>query len=99
MQDQLSARAVAFRVSPGTKFSSFKGNASSADVQPGALVDVQFSADRSNRDVAKEIIVLAKPGDDYIFSGVVTNLDLRQIRWRWKTAAIKRPMNCISIRL
>ena len=33
--------------------------------------------DRANRDVAQEIIVLAKPGDDYIFSGVVTNLDMR----------------------
>ncbi len=77
VQDQLSARPVFFRVSPGTKYSSFKGSASSADVQPGALVDVQFSADRSNRDVAQEIIVLAKPGDDYIFSGVVTNLDMR----------------------
>ncbi len=77
VQDQLSARPVSFRVSPATKYSSFKGNASSADVQPGALVDVQFSADRSNRDVAQEIVVLAKPGDDYIFSGVVTNLDMR----------------------
>ena len=46
-------------------------------MQPGALIDVQFSTDRSHHDVAQEIIVLAKPGDDYIFSGVVTNLDMR----------------------
>ncbi len=77
VQDQLSARPVSFRVSPATKYSSFKGNANSGDLQPGALVDVQFSADRSNRDVAQEIVVLAKPGDDYVFSGVVTNLDMR----------------------
>ncbi len=77
VQDQLSARPVAFRVGPATKYSSFKGNANSGDVQPGTLVDVQFSADRLNRDVAQEIIVLAKPGDDYVFSGVVTNLDMR----------------------
>ncbi len=77
VQDQLSARPVSFRVSGATKYSSFKGNANSADVQPGALVDVQFSADRSNHDVAQEILVLAKPGDDYVFSGVVTNLDMR----------------------
>jgi hypothetical protein len=77
VRDQLSLRPVSFRVSGATKYSSFKGTANSADVQPGALIDVQFSADRSNHDVAQEIIVLAKPGEDYIFSGVVTNLDMR----------------------
>jgi hypothetical protein len=77
VQDQLSARPVTFSVSGATKYSSFKGNANSADVQPGALVDVQFAVGRSNHDVAQEIVVLAKPGDDYVFSGVVTNLDLR----------------------
>ncbi len=77
VQDQLSARPVTFSVSGATKYSSFKGNANSADVQPGALVDVQFATGRASHDVAQEIIVLAKPGDDYIFSGVVTNLDMR----------------------
>ena len=69
VQDQLSARPVTFSVSGATKYSSFKGNANSADVQPGALVDVQFAIGRSNHDIAQEIVVLAKPGDDYIFSG------------------------------
>ena len=77
VRDQLSFRPVSFRVNGATKYSSFKGIANSADVQPGALIDVEFSADRSNHDVAQEIIVLAKPGEDYIFSGVVTNLDMR----------------------
>jgi len=77
VQDQLSARPVTFAVSPGTKYSSIKGTASSGDVQPGSLIDVQFARNRSNRDLAQEIIVLAKPGDDYIFSGTVTHLDMR----------------------
>lgn len=73
----MSARPVTFSVSGATRYNSFKGNANSADLQPGALVDVQFSTGRANRDVAQEIFLLAKPGDDYIFSGVVTNLDMR----------------------
>jgi hypothetical protein len=77
VQDQLSARPVSFSVNGATKYSSYKGNASSGDVRPGSLVDVQFATGRANHDMAQEILVLAKPGDDYIFSGVVTNLDMR----------------------
>jgi hypothetical protein len=77
VQDQLSARPVTFRVSGATKYSSFKGDANSGDVRPGSLVDVQFATGPANHDVAQEILVLAKPGDDFVFSGVVTNLDMR----------------------
>ncbi len=76
VQDQLSSRPVSFAVSGITKYSSSKGAANSGDVQPGALVDVQFASDKQHRDVAQEIVVLAKPGDNYIFSGVVTGLDM-----------------------
>lgn len=76
VQDQLSSRPVTFAVGGITKYSSSKGAANSGDVQPGSLVDVQFATDRQNRDVAQEIVVLAKPGDNYIFSGVVTGLDM-----------------------
>ncbi len=77
VQDQLSSRPVTFNVNGATKYSSFKGNATSADVRPGALVDVQFATGPAHHDMAQEILVLAKPGDDYIFSGTVTNLDMR----------------------
>ncbi|MGA2370222.1 MAG: hypothetical protein ACLPPV_16880 [Candidatus Korobacteraceae bacterium] len=77
VRDQLSARPVTFAVGGATKYSSSKGAATAADVQPGSLIDVQFSPRRDDRDVAEEVIVLAKPGDNYIFSGVVTNLDMR----------------------
>ncbi len=45
VQDQLSARPVTFAVSGATKYNSSKGAATAADVQPGSLVDVQFSAE------------------------------------------------------
>jgi hypothetical protein len=38
---------------------------------------VQFSPRRTDRDIARAITIVAKPGDNYIFSGVVTNLDMR----------------------
>ncbi|HLI64465.1 MAG TPA: DUF5666 domain-containing protein [Terriglobales bacterium] len=77
VRDQLSARQVTFAVSKDTRYNSSTGAATAAEVQPGALIDVQFAPRRDTRDVAEEIVVLAKPGDNYIFSGVVTNLDMR----------------------
>ncbi len=77
VRDQLSAKPVTFSVSSATSYSSTKGTASAGDVQPGALIDVQFSPRRGDRDIARAITVVAKPGDNYIFSGVVTNLDMR----------------------
>ena len=47
------------------------------DVQPGSLIDIQFSLDPSNRDVAEEFTVLAKPGESFVFSGTVSSLDVR----------------------
>ena len=76
VRDQLSAKPVTFSVSGATKYSSSKGGASSSDVQSGSLIDVQFFP-RRDQAVAKEIMVLAKPGDNYIFSGVVTSMDMR----------------------
>lgn len=76
LRDQLSAKPVSFTVDGATKYSSTKGPATVADLQPGSLIDVQFSP-RRDRAVAQEIKVLAKPGDNYIFSGTVTSMDLR----------------------
>jgi len=77
VRDQLSAKPVTFSVSGATRYNSSKGAATASDVQPGSLISVQFSPHSDYRDVAQEVIVLAKPGDNYIFSGVVTNLDMR----------------------
>jgi len=76
VRDQLSAKPVSFAVNGTTKYSSTKGGATAADLQPGALIDVQFSP-RRDQAIAQEVKVLAKPGDNYIFSGVITNLNMR----------------------
>ncbi len=77
VRDQLSVHPITFLVNGATKYSSLKGNASAGDLQPGSLIDVQFSPDAKNRGVAEQIVVLARPGDNYIFSGTVTSLDMR----------------------
>jgi hypothetical protein len=77
VRDQLSAKPVTFSVSSATSYNSSKGQASAGDVQPGSLIDVQFSPRRGDRDMARMITVVAKPGDNYVFAGVVSHLDLR----------------------
>ncbi len=77
VRDQLSAKPVSFAVTGSTRYSSKKGPASAGDVQSGSLIEVQFSPRRDGRTVAQEVVVVAKPGDDYIFSGAVTSVDMR----------------------
>ena len=77
VRDLLSAKPVTFAVNSATSYNSSKGLASAGDVQPGSLVDVQFAPRRGNQDMARVITVVAKPGDDYVFSGVVSHLDMR----------------------
>ena len=77
VRDELSSQPVTFSLGSATQYSAYKGTASSNDLQPGSLVDVQFAPGKDKHDAAKEVILLAKPGDTYVFSGVVTNIDLR----------------------
>jgi len=77
VRDLLSTKPVTFSVSSGTSYNSTKGAASASDVQPGSLIDVEFSPRRGDQDMARAITVVAKPGDNYVFSGVVSHLDLR----------------------
>jgi hypothetical protein len=77
VRDELSSQPVTIAVGSGTQYSASKGSANSNDLQPGSLVDVQFAPGKDKHDLAQEVILLAKPGDTYVFSGVVTNIDLR----------------------
>jgi len=77
VRDQLSVQPINFAVSGGTRYSSSQGTIAASDLQPGSLVDVQFAPGRNNRPVANEIVILAEPGDSYVFSGTVVSLDMR----------------------
>ena len=76
VRDQLSAKPVSFYVDRATRYSSTKGDATLGDLTPGSLIDVSFTP-RQDKAVAQEVKVLAKPGDNYIFSGKVTNVNMR----------------------
>lgn len=77
VKDELSSQPVTFSIDNSTAYSAYKGSATNSDLRQGALVDVQFAPGREKRDVAREIILLARPGDSYVFSGVVTNVNMR----------------------
>jgi hypothetical protein len=78
MRDRLSSQAIRFSVNGATKI--LKENdqpGSSADLQRGALVSVEFAPDRSNRGIAQKIKVLALPGAAFRFAGAITHLDVK----------------------
>jgi hypothetical protein len=76
VQDELSARPVIFRVTPSTVVNTSSGKSSVSELQPGSLVTVKFTPDRSNRDVAQEVTVIAAPGSLFTFYGKITYLNL-----------------------
>lgn len=77
VQDTLSRQPVEFRVDSGTEISRQGKAGSLADVQAGSLIEVRFSPDKANKGVAREINVLASPGQSFVFAGKVMHVDLR----------------------
>ena len=45
------------------------------DLVHGSLISVKFEPDRSGQGVATQIVVLATPGSQFVFSGSITDLD------------------------
>jgi hypothetical protein len=76
LRDALSSSPVTFHIS-GLTHVQGEGTASASDLAKGALVDVIFAPDKSNRRIATEVTVLARPGTNYTFAGVITNVDVR----------------------
>jgi hypothetical protein len=77
VKDELSSQPVSFAIDGRTRYNAYKGTAANNDLQPGSLVDVQLGPAGDKGRVAQEIVLLARTGDTYVFSGVVTNVDLR----------------------
>lgn len=75
LRDSLTGQPVIFFVSKQTAMSRRGKPASPGDIKPGALLDVMFAPGRHG-GTADQIALLAVPGEDFIFSGRVTNLDL-----------------------
>jgi hypothetical protein len=78
VEDQLSATPVSLLVGPQTAIELKNGAAGSvANLAPGALVSMQFAPVSNGYRWARQIQVLAIPGESFTFTGKVTNLDLR----------------------
>ena len=77
VHDDLSAKAVQFRVGSETQVKGPSTNASINDIQAGSLVAVQFAPGLDGGGVARKITILAAPGQSVTFAGKVMHLDLR----------------------
>ncbi len=78
LRDQINSSPVHFSVSNDTRIIHGTRPASLSDVTPGSLVHVQFSPDRPNRGLAREITIIAAPGSAFTFVGKVTFLDMHR---------------------
>jgi len=75
INESLSAAKIQLRLVPSTTIRYQDHSISPEAIYPGSLVSVTFSAEGDGRTIAREILVLAKPGDVFQFTGRVTHLD------------------------
>ncbi len=74
LRDSLSSEPATFRLSPDTVV---HGKASSvADLREGALVSLTFAPGSGKGGVAREITVIASPGETFTFAGSIMHLDM-----------------------
>lgn len=75
VSDELSSTTVNFRVGKDTVVKG-GGGQGAMELVPGSLVKVRFSPDKRNFDVAREVELLAVPGNTVTFAGRVRYLDM-----------------------
>ena len=78
VRDDLSGQPVNFRVSDKTTIQGREGAGTVGDLVPGTLVAVRFAPGKKEyRGLAKQVSIIAKPGNTFLFAGKVTHLDMR----------------------
>jgi hypothetical protein len=75
LRDMLSPDPVKLRLTSRTQIVQDGHAAYASQLVPGTLVDVNFASQKDGRD-AQQVSILAVPGTDFTFGGVVTSLDL-----------------------
>lgn len=76
LQDRLSGETIQFAISDKTKVDLRGAPSSPSELRSGSLIDVTFLPGPRRSD-AQSITIHAAPGESYVFSGVLTNVDLR----------------------
>ena len=77
IRDALSPQAVKIRVTSQTRIVDGAHAASTSRLAPGTMVAIKFGPRQNGGEVAREISVLAAPGQSFTFVGQVTAIDLR----------------------
>ena len=77
LRDSLSPNSIRVRVNSATRFVQGGQPVSANTLLPGALVTIAFSAEGDGHNTAREISILALPGQHFTFSGEVLHIDLR----------------------
>jgi hypothetical protein len=77
MLDNLTGQNVHFQVTPRTAIQRRGETSTASDLKPGALLDVMFAPGQKG-GTAQQVLVLAVPGESFIFAGRVTHLDMSQ---------------------
>jgi hypothetical protein len=75
LRDRLSPEPVKLHFTPRTQIVQDGHAAFASQLVPGTLVDVNFVAQKNNREV-QQVSILAVPGTDFTFAGQVASLDL-----------------------
>ncbi|HLH09445.1 MAG TPA: hypothetical protein VKW78_19560 [Terriglobales bacterium] len=78
IRDELSGEPVKLAVDDNTRVTRDGRQVPLTEVTPGSLVAIEFSPNKADRGVARQIDLLAAPGSMFTFAGRVTNLDLSQ---------------------
>jgi len=77
IRDTISPVPVRVRTDSSTRFTQNDQPVSASALIPGSLVAVRFAPESGNREVARQISILATPGARYTFAGQIAHLDLR----------------------
>jgi hypothetical protein len=80
LREEVAPEPFQFRLTPQTSVTINGRAAKLSEVLPGALVTINF-AGGGNGSTAREIHVLANPGENFTFVGKITFLDLRLKRF------------------
>lgn len=80
LREEVAPEPFQFRLTPQTTVTMNGRRANASEVLPGALVTVNFSGGGTG-SIAREIHVLANPGENFTFVGRITFLDLRLRRF------------------
>jgi len=78
IRDTLSPRTFNVRLNSSTRIVKGDRPVSVNEITPGTLVSLTLGADKDGRNSAREISVLAVPGDSFTFAGQVVSLDMRE---------------------